>query len=45
MMENTMMPRMEFQGWNKTGFDDSKWANAELVEKPCKELVHNLRIR
>ncbi len=31
--------RMEFQGWNKTGFDDSKWANAELVEKPCKELV------
>lgn len=31
--------RMEFQNWSKTGFDDSQWNNAELVEKPCKELV------
>ena len=31
--------RMEFQNWSKTGFDDSKWSNAELVVKPCRELV------
>ena len=31
--------RMEFQNWNKTGFDDASWSNAELVAKPCKELV------
>ena len=31
--------RMEFQNWSKTGFNDTSWINAELVEKPCKELV------
>ena len=31
--------RMEFPDWSKINFDDSKWINAELVEKPCKELV------
>jgi alpha-L-rhamnosidase len=30
--------RMEFFGWNKTGFDDSGWNNAELVEKPGAKL-------
>ncbi len=31
--------RMEFPGWNKINFDDSKWINAEPVIKPCEKLV------
>lgn len=31
--------RMEIPGWNKTGFDDSAWYNAQLVEKPGERLV------
>ncbi len=31
--------RMELKDWNKINFDDTKWMNAELVEKPCKTLV------
>ncbi len=31
--------RMEFPGWSKSGFDDSVWINAELVEKPGEKLV------
>lgn len=31
--------RLEIQNWNKPGFDDAKWINAESVKKPCLELV------
>lgn len=31
--------RMELKGWNKTGFNDSGWINAELVDKPGEKLV------
>ncbi len=31
--------RMEMEGWNRPGFDDSGWIPAELVEKPGKLLV------
>ena len=27
--------RKEMLGWSADGFDDSKWKNANLVEKPC----------
>ena len=30
--------RMEQKGWNKAGFDDSKWVKAELVEAPTGKL-------
>jgi len=26
--------RMEMEGWNRSGFDDTKWENAQLVEAP-----------
>ena len=31
--------RKELIGWNKNNFDDSKWFNAELVDKPGEKLV------
>ena len=31
--------RLEKDGWNKIGFDDSDWINAKLVEKPGNQLV------
>lgn len=31
--------RLEQQGWNEPGFDDSSWANAVLREKPYGKLV------
>ncbi len=31
--------RMELKDWNKAGFDDSAWNNAELVGKPGEKLV------
>ena len=31
--------RMEMKGWNKSGFDDAGWENAQLVEKPGEKLV------
>lgn len=30
--------RKEMPGWNKNGFDDSKWINVELVKKPSEEI-------
>lgn len=30
--------RMELKDWNKSGFDDAAWMNAELVEKPGDKL-------
>lgn len=30
---------LEQDGWNKAGFDDSKWQNAILVDSPCNELL------
>ncbi|PTQ95740.1 alpha-L-rhamnosidase [Mucilaginibacter yixingensis] len=29
----------EFAGWNQTGFNDSKWLNAELVKSPGGKIV------
>ena len=29
----------EIQGWSKTGFDDSKWMAAEIVQQPSQKLV------
>lgn len=31
--------RMEMPGWDKPGYDDPKWVNAELVAKPGGRLV------
>jgi alpha-L-rhamnosidase len=31
--------RLEQKGWNKTGFDDSKWGNATLVRPPTGTLM------
>lgn len=31
--------RMELNGWNKSGYDDSDWMNAALVNKPGEKLV------
>ena len=31
--------RMELNGWNNTNYNDTKWINAELVEKPGELLV------
>jgi len=31
--------RMEMKGWNKTGYDDSDWISAKLVDKPGEKLV------
>jgi alpha-L-rhamnosidase len=31
--------RMELENWNKTGYNDATWLNAQLVEKPCEKLV------
>lgn len=31
--------RMELDGWNKTGYDDSNWMNVEFVDKPGELLV------
>ena len=30
--------RLEMKGWDKPGFDDSKWINAQLVAKPTGKL-------
>ncbi|MFZ1290758.1 MAG: family 78 glycoside hydrolase catalytic domain, partial [Melioribacteraceae bacterium] len=30
---------MELYGWDKINYDDSKWMNAELVEKPGERLI------
>ena len=39
----------ELQGWDKTGFDDSKWLNAELVEpgssKLCAQMTEPIKIK
>ncbi len=32
--------RKEIPGWNKTGFNDSKWMKAELVDKPGETLIN-----
>ena len=34
--------RMEMSGWDKPGFDASKWVDAELVAKPGKKLAAQL---
>ena len=31
--------RMELDGWNKIGYDDSKWRSAKIVDKPGEKLV------
>lgn len=33
--------RLEQQGWNRVGFDDSLWDNAVCVERPCDNLEKN----
>lgn len=41
--------RLELEGWNKNGFDDSKWMAADVMETPPGELTvqanPNLRIQ
>lgn len=41
--------RLELDGWNKNGFDDSKWQTADIMETPPGELTvqanPNLRIQ
>jgi len=34
--------RLEITGWDKPGFDDSKWIDAQLVVKPAGKLVAQL---
>ncbi|WP_455565442.1 family 78 glycoside hydrolase catalytic domain [Mucilaginibacter lappiensis] len=34
--------RMELPGWNKPGFDDKNWKNAELVKAPLCKLTSDL---
>ena len=39
----------ELQGWNKPGFNDSKWLNAELVEpgspKLCAQMMEPIKVK
>ena len=31
--------RMELDGWNRTGYDDSEWRSAKIVDKPGEILI------